>query len=170
MVAVLLNGRFVFFAEFACAREEPAVSKIHDGPEFHEAVFDGGSAHGNFHRRLHLAQKLALFAIGVFDVLRFVDDDGLPFDFVEFLKVLAVCGIRREQYIGVELFQVAATAVVCEEREFGRELLDFIVVRWTPIISVPSLHWVAGIMSATGVVVPRRPASVRRPSIDSIIT
>ena len=101
------------------------VRKIHDGPEFHEAVFDWGSAHGDFHRGAHAAEQFTLFAIGVFDVLCFVDDNRLPFNFVKFGEVLAERGVSREQHVGVEFLQIAAAAVVREEREIRRELLDF---------------------------------------------
>ena len=79
------------------------VRKIHDGPEFHEAVFDRGAAHRDFHRGAHATEQFTLFAIGVLDVLRFVDDNRLPFVLVEFGKVLAERGICREQYVGAEL-------------------------------------------------------------------
>ena len=101
------------------------VHKIHDGPEFHEAVLDWSAAHRNFHGRTHPAEQFTLFAIGVLDVLRFVDDNRLPFVFVEFGKVLAECSVSREQYVGAELLQVAAASVVRKECEFRRELLDF---------------------------------------------
>ena len=101
------------------------VRKIHDGPEFHETVFNRGTAHRNFHGGAHAAEQFALFAIGVLDVLRFVDDNRLPFVFVEFGKVLAERGVRREQHVSVELLQVASASVVRKEREFRGELLDF---------------------------------------------
>ena len=125
LVAVLLNGCFELFAEFACAGEESAVRKIHDGPEFHEAVLDGSAAHCDFHRSAHAAEQFTLFAVGILDVLRFVDDNRLPFVFVEFGEVFAERGICCEQYVGVEFFEVAATAVICEECEVRCELLDF---------------------------------------------
>ena len=125
LVAVLLNRRFKLFAEFACAREKTVVRKIHDGPEFHEAVFDWSAAHRDFHRGAHAAEQFTLFAIGVLDVLRFVDDNRLPFNFVKFGEVLAERGVSREQHVGVEFLQIAAAAVVREEREIRRELLDF---------------------------------------------
>ena len=59
------------------------------------------------------------------NVLRFVDDNRLPFVFVEFGEVFAERGICCEQYVGVEFFEVAATAVICEECEVRCELLDF---------------------------------------------
>ena len=56
LVAVLLNRRFELFSEFTCTREESVVCKIHDGPEFHEAVFNRGAAHRNFHGGAHAAE------------------------------------------------------------------------------------------------------------------
>ena len=56
LVAHFLDGRFELFAEFGGAREEPAIREVHDGPEFHEAVFDGGATHRDFHGGAHAAQ------------------------------------------------------------------------------------------------------------------
>ena len=124
-VAEFLDGRLELLAEFGRAREESAVREVHDGPEFHEAVFDGRAAHRDFHGGAHPAQQPTLLAVRILDVLRLVNDDGLPRAFVQFFEVLAEGGVGREQYVGIELLEVAASAVVGEERKFWRELLDF---------------------------------------------
>lgn len=86
-VLLVLDGIRIACLEGLCTAEVAFVRKFHDGPEFFEAVFDGGAGDGDADGRFHAADGPALGGVGVLDVLRFVDDEDFPFLLFEKLLV-----------------------------------------------------------------------------------
>ena len=125
LVRILLDRRFELVAEFVCRRQESSVAEIHNRPEFHQAVFHRRTAHGNLHGRMECTNLAALFAIGILDVLGFVNYNDLPVQLLDFLEVQATGRIGGNQQVGIKLFKFAASSVVNECGKARRKLLDF---------------------------------------------
>ncbi len=93
------------------------VGKFHDGPEFFEAILDGGAGDGDADGCFHAADGPALGGVGVLDVLRFVDDEDFPFFLFEKLLVASKESIGGKKDVPMEISEVALGAIVEENGE-----------------------------------------------------
>lgn len=124
-VLLVLDGIRIAGLEGLRTAEVAFVRKFHDGPEFFEAVLDGGAGDGDADGRFHAADGLALGGVGILDVLCFVDDEDFPFLLFEKILIASKKSIGSEKDVGFEICKVALGAVVEEDGEGGREAGDF---------------------------------------------
>ena len=116
-VLLVLDGIRIACLEGLRTAEVAFVGKFHDGPEFFEAVLDGGAGDGDADGRFHAADGPALGGVGVLDVLRFVDDEDFPFLLFEKLLVTSKESIGGKKDVPMEISEVALGAVVEENGE-----------------------------------------------------
>ena len=116
-VLLVLDGIRIAHLEGLRTAEVTFVGKFHDGPEFFEAVLDGGAGDGDADGRFHAADSPALGGVGVLDVLRFVDDEDFPFLLFEKLLVASKESIGGKKDVPMEISEVALGAVVEENGE-----------------------------------------------------
>ena len=95
-----------------CTAKEAAVAKIHDTPEFHQAVFYRGTAHRNSHMRVQGSHRAALRSPRVLDVLRFIDDHKLPIHIGQLFLIGTENAIGRHKDIRIDAFDVAIRAMI----------------------------------------------------------
>ena len=86
MVFFVLNRFGEIFMKFLERAEISAIGEIHNAPVFRKAIFDRRSAHRDKGFRFQGFNRFGLRRRGIFDVLRFVHDDGEPFRFFEFIQ------------------------------------------------------------------------------------
>ncbi len=98
---------FLFFDGSADARvegffitEEAGHEDAHEAPEFAEVVFHGGSGEAEAVCGFEFAGGLGDDGFGVFDVLGFVEDDGVEVVFFEFGDVAREEGVGCEDDVG----------------------------------------------------------------------
>lgn len=116
-VLLVLDGIRIACLEGLRTAEVAFVCKFHDGPEFFEAVLDGGAGDGDADGRFHAADGPTLGGIGVLDVLRFVDDEDFPFLLFEKLLVTSKESIGGEKDVPMEISEVALATIVEENGE-----------------------------------------------------
>ena len=116
-VLLVLDGIRIACLEGLRTAEVAFVRKFHDGPEFFEAVLDGGAGDGDADGGFHAADGAALGSVGVLDVLRFVDDEDFPFLLFEKLLVASKESIGGKKDVPMEICKVALGAVVEENGE-----------------------------------------------------
>lgn len=116
-VLLILDGIRIACLEGLRTAEVTFVGKFHDGPEFFEAVLDGGAGDGDADGGFHAADGAALGGVGVLDVLRFVDDEDFPFLLFEKLLVASKESIGGKKDVPMEISEVALYAVVEENGE-----------------------------------------------------
>ena len=123
-VLLVLDGIRIAGLEGLRTAEVAFVCKFHDGPEFFEAVLDGGTGDGDADGGFHAADGPALGGVGVLDVLRFVDDEDFPFLLFEKLLVASKESIGGKKDVPMEISEAALGAVVEENGEARCEAGD----------------------------------------------
>ena len=123
-VLLILDGIRIACLEGLRTAEVAFVGKFHDGPEFFEAVLDGGAGDGDADGRFHATDGPALGGVGVLDVLRFVDDEDFPFLLFEKLLVASKESISGKKDVPMEISEVALGAIVEENGEERCEASD----------------------------------------------
>ena len=96
-----------------------------DRPVFHQTVFDGRARHRDHGVGRERAHGARLRGGGVFDGLRFVEDDEAPAAALQNLHVTAKRAVARERHVGEHLRHGAVEPVVEPYGERGREAFDF---------------------------------------------
>ena len=116
-VLLVLDGIRIAHLEGLRTAEVAFVRKFHDGPEFFEAVLDGGAGDGDTDGGFQAADGPALGGVGVLDVLRFVDDEDFPFLLFEQLLVATKESIGGKKDVPMEICEVALGTIVEENGE-----------------------------------------------------
>ena len=127
-IAVGLDRQEKLAFERGLGAEKARVEKLHDRPQLADVVFYGGAGQGDAMISLERAGRLGLFGLGVFDVLRLVQDDGAPLDLLEQVEVAVQQRIARDDdslllrlLLEGGLFLGATRTMMQEDRQRGRE-------------------------------------------------
>jgi hypothetical protein len=98
---VALNGPGKAGAERLLRAQIAGVEELHDGPQFREAVFDRRAGEGDAIAGRQAPDGLGLLGAGVLDLLRLVQYDPGPLDFLQRLLVPAGQRVGADDDVGL---------------------------------------------------------------------
>jgi hypothetical protein len=74
------DGNFVAFLEIGGAAEIAGHEKIEDRPQIEDGIFERSASENEAMLRADRFYRLGVLRLAIFDVLRFVEHDGVEFD------------------------------------------------------------------------------------------
>ncbi len=115
----------VALAEIGAPTKKAAIQKVELAPQFFESVFDRGACHRNAEVCVQAESSLGDLAVGVLDVLGFVEHDSLPLALRQFFDVEAQNRVARKRHLGL-VVELSLRAVIGVECQTGAEAAHFV--------------------------------------------
>ena len=120
-------GNRKILAEFLEGTQVSLVHKIQNTPVLTQAVFNGGTTHGDADARLDFLDRLGLGRCGIFNILGLVDHDHGPVSFGEGILFATHYAVGGQYQIGFFEFDLTTVRAVIDVRfQAGREAGNFL--------------------------------------------